>query len=64
MENAIHVLHAVILTVVLYLLMFYVLNQTSNVAYDRSVLIGGIALVYMFLFGHQFPPTKVNPNIF
>jgi hypothetical protein len=64
MQNTEHVLHAVVLTAVLYLLMFYGLKQTSNVAFDRSVLVGCVALIYMILYGHQFPPTKLNPNIF
>jgi hypothetical protein len=33
------------------------------VAQDRSVLIGGVALVYMLLFGHGLP-TSINPNIY
>ena len=64
MQNAVHVLHAVILTVILYFIMVYGLKQAIDVAYDRSVLIGSIALIYMMLYGHQFPPTKLNPNIF
>jgi hypothetical protein len=64
MENTVHVLHAIILTTVLFAIMFYGLKQSVNVAYDRSVLIGSIALIYMMLYGHQFPPTKLNPNIF
>ena len=64
MQNAVHVLHAVILTAVLFAIMFYGLKQPVNVAYDRSVLIGSIVLIYMMLYGHQFPPTKLNPNIF
>lgn len=64
MQNAEHVLHAIILTAVLYFLMVYGLKQPVNKAFDRSVLIGSIALIYMILYGHQFPPTKLNPNIF
>jgi putative effector of murein hydrolase len=58
-----HVLHAIILTAVLYAIMVYVFNQKNNVAIDRSILIGTVMLVYMILFGHKFPPSKLNPNI-
>ena len=54
--------HAVLLMLVSYALMRYVLGQSSSVAEDRSVLLGGIALVYMVLFGHGMP-GRVNPRI-
>lgn len=47
---------------ILYLIMRYVLKQNPMVAEDRSVLIAGIALVYMILFGHKLP-GKINSNI-
>ena len=57
------VLHSVIIVVILYLIMVYGLKQDTMVAQDRSVLIGGVALVYMLLFGHGLP-TSINPNIY
>jgi hypothetical protein len=57
------VMHSIIIGVVLYILMVYLLKQTQPVATDRSILIGAIILVYMTLFGHSFPPGKINPNI-
>lgn len=57
------VLHSVIIAVILYLIMAFGLKQDKTVAQDRSVLIGGVALVYMLLFGHGLP-TSVNPNIY
>jgi hypothetical protein len=54
--------HAVLLMLLSYILMFYVLGQSSSVAEDRSVLLGGVALVYMVLFGHGLP-GRVNPRI-
>ena len=54
--------HAVLLMLVSYALMRYVLGQSSSVAEDRSVLLGGLALVYMVLFGHGMP-GRVNPRI-
>ena len=50
-----HVLHAVILTGLLYLLMYFLLRQSPTTALRRSVLLGAVALVYMVLFGHGLP---------
>ncbi len=55
-------LHSVIIGVLLYLLMVFVFKQSSKIAEDRSVLLGGLVLVYMVLFGHGLP-TKLNKNI-
>ncbi len=57
------VLHCILITAVLYFIMFYLLKQSSNVAIDRSILIGAIILIYMIVYGHSFPPGKINPNI-
>lgn len=54
--------HALLIMVISYLLMCCVLGQSSAVAEDRSVLLGGIVLVYMVLFGHGLP-GRVNPRI-
>jgi hypothetical protein len=59
-----HVLHSILLTSILYALMVYILKQQHRVALDRSILIGTVALMYMILYGHSFPPGKLNPNIF
>lgn len=56
------VFHALLLMLLSYGLMRYVLGQSSAVAEDRSVLLGGVALVYMVLFGHGMP-GRVNPRI-
>ena len=56
MENSlVHFSHAVIISVVLYIVMLYGLKQTQEVAQDRSVLIGALILVYMVLYGHGYP---------
>jgi hypothetical protein len=57
------VLHSFIIAVILFLVMVYALKQDKTVAMDRSVLVGGIVLVYMVLFGHGLP-TSINPNIY
>ena len=54
-----HVLHAFILTIVLYVLMKFLLRQSQTMALNRSILIGALALAYMILFGHRLP-TRVN----
>lgn len=56
------VMHSAIITVILYFIMKEFLKQSSEVAEDRSILIGSIILVYMILFGHGFP-NNINKNI-
>jgi uncharacterized membrane-anchored protein len=64
MESAIvMILHAVIIGIVLYLIMFYALRQTQVKAETRSALLAALALVYMLLFGHKLP-TSLNRNLF
>ena len=60
MESAlVHLFHAFILTIVLYLLMRFALRQSQNMSLNRSLLIGAVALAYMILFGHGLP-THIN----
>jgi TRAP-type C4-dicarboxylate transport system permease small subunit len=54
--------HALIIMLLSFVIMRYILGQSRGVAEDRSVLLGGVALVYMVLFGHGMP-GRVNPNI-
>ena len=54
-----HLLHAFIISVILYLIMKFGLNQSQNMALSRSLIIGAIALIYMILFGHGLP-THIN----
>ena len=54
-----HVLHACIIAIVLYILMKFLLKQSQNMALNRSILIGAVALIYMILFGHGLP-THIN----
>ena len=56
-------LHSAGIGGVSYLVMFFVLRQSATVAEYRSILIAGIALVYMMLFGHRLP-TSLNKNLF
>lgn len=54
-----HVFHALIITLVLYVLMKFALGQSQTMALNRSILLGALALAYMILFGHGLP-TQVN----
>ena len=56
------VIHSIIIGILLYLFMRFVLKQNANMAEDRSVLIAGLVLCYMVLFGHSLP-NKINKNI-
>ena len=56
------VLHAAIVSVLLYLLLVCLLKQDSAKSEDWSILVGAVILVYMILFGHGLP-TVINPNI-
>ena len=57
-----HLLHAAILGVVLYVLMVYLLKQSTPLAENRSILIAAVALIYMILFGHGLP-KKLNATV-
>jgi len=64
MENGrMMLLHSIIIGIFLYIFMFFVLKQTQVVAENRSILLAGIILIYMILFGHGLP-TSVNKNLF
>lgn len=57
------ILHSVIIGILLYLFMIFILGQKQNVAENRSILLAGLILVYMILFGHGLP-TSINKNLF
>jgi hypothetical protein len=57
-----HVLHAIIVGFGLYVLMIFVLGQNSEIALNRSILISSMILIYMIIFGHEYP-TQLNPNL-
>jgi hypothetical protein len=56
------VVHALVIGVLLYVLMVYVLKQNPMVAENRSILLAGVVLVYMILFGHGMP-NRLNPHL-
>jgi putative effector of murein hydrolase len=56
MESALsHLLHASIITIILYVIMKFILKQTDTMSLNRSILIGALSLIYMILFGHGMP---------
>jgi putative effector of murein hydrolase len=57
-------IHSAIISIIIYVIMKFLLKQPEIVSQNRSVLIGALILIYMVLFGHSFPPGKINPNIF
>jgi len=57
------IIHSVGIALILYLLMVYVLRQNYMVAETRSVFVGGVALLYMLMFGHSLP-GKINRMLY
>ena len=57
------IVHSLLIGIVLYVFMTCVLGQRQVVAENRSILLGGLVLVYMMLFGHGLP-TSLNRSLF
>ncbi len=57
------VIHAIFITIILYLGMKYGLGQNDMKSQNRSILIGAVVLIYMILFGHGLP-TSINKSLF
>ena len=57
-----HLMHAAVITAILYFIMSRLLNQSENVAVTRSVFLGLLSVLYMLAFGHGMP-TKINPAL-
>ena len=58
-----HLLHSAVIGVILYLVLVYGVKWGTGKSENMSVLVGGLALVYMVMFGHGLP-TKINSNLF
>ena len=58
-----HLLHSAVIGVILYLVLVYGLKWGAGKSENMSVFVGGLALVYMVMFGHGLP-TKINSNLF
>ena len=61
-QNLEHVMHAVILGVSFYAGSKLV-GQTCEMACGRSIILASIALIYMIMYGHKFPPGALNPAL-
>ncbi len=57
------VVHALLISLVAYAVMVYALGQKKVVAETRSVLLMGVVVVYMTLFGHGLPKA-LNKDLF
>ena len=51
------------MSLIIYVFLYLILGQKQSTAENRSVLLGGLVLVYMILFGHGLP-TSINKNLF
>jgi hypothetical protein len=55
-------LHGIMIAVLAYLIMVFLLKQSTPIAENRSVLLGAVVAMYMVLFGHGLP-GRINKNI-
>ena len=62
--NLEHILHASILGILLYFIMTIFLGQNLDKACGLSIILASISLIYMIMYGHNFPPGKINPSLF
>tara|TARA_X000000950_G_C13921460_1_gene663759 strand:+ start:7734 stop:7928 length:195 start_codon:yes stop_codon:yes gene_type:complete len=63
MENPLmHLLHAAVITLLVYIILKFLLKQSQGRALNRSLVFGLLAALYMVLFGHG-PPTRLNRNL-
>jgi len=53
-------LHAIVIGLILYIIMFLVMKQSQSVAENRSILIAAVVLIYMILFGHGLPNKGIR----
>ena len=59
-SGRIMLLHAVIVGILAYLVMYFILRQSCSVAENRSIFIASVVLIYMMLFGHGLPTTNIR----
>jgi len=57
-----HLLHAAVITLLVYIILKFLLKQSQGRALNRSLVFGLLAALYMVLFGHG-PPTRLNQNL-
>jgi hypothetical protein len=52
-------LHSAVISIAVYFSLLYALGNSQVQSENRALLVGAFALVYMILFGHQFPPKRM-----
>jgi hypothetical protein len=58
----IYLIYTLFITIVLYLLFYFLLKNTHQMAFDRSIFISLNMFLYLIFFGLGFP-DKYNPNL-
>lgn len=62
-SNVAMYIHSLVISIVAYFIMVYALKQNNKIAENRSMILGSAVFIYMILFGHDFPPRTLNPNV-
>ena len=57
-----YLIYTLFMTIVLYLLFYYLLKNTHEMAFDRSIFISGNIFLYLIFFGTGLP-NKYNQNL-
>ncbi len=52
--------HAALIGIVAYIIMTVLAKQEASKSENNSLVIAAVALVYMILYGHSFPPNPVS----
>ena len=58
----IYLIYTFILTIFLYFIFYYLLQNSHEMAFDRSIFISVNMFLYLIFFGTGFP-NKYNPNL-
>ena len=56
-------IHSVFISLILFVLLYFILQQKYEVAETWSFLVGSISLMYMIIFGHNLPSLNINTNL-
>jgi len=61
-RGAIMLAHSAMIGLAIYVMMSFVFNQPPLVAEDRSIVLAGFGLIYLFMFGHGMA-GQINKNL-
>jgi hypothetical protein len=65
MESSMDMLmHSAGIAVIIFLVLRFLLKQKKDQAEARAMLIGALSLVYMLIWGHGAPSSKINKLIY